>query len=147
MLLFSFPLGALGCSWKVSIQAVRTPSIHEAKCVYTIQVLLWIPVLSWSVSQGHLVPSDEITVHYGCEPAGEYLDKVIQMHMDFILSTIKAPLKSSPVASMANVIVEEKTQVWGWAFLGITSSIISSAKALLIIVDLCCLPMFQLGVP
>ncbi|XP_048878038.1 isoleucine--tRNA ligase, cytoplasmic [Brienomyrus brachyistius] len=63
--------------------------------------------------KGHLVPSDEITVHYSCEPAGEYLDKVIQMHADFILSTIKAPLKSSPVTSTANVIVEEKTQLKG----------------------------------
>lgn len=62
-------------------------------------------------SQGHLVPSDEITVYYSSEPAGEYLDKVIQTHTDFILATTKAPLKPYPVPKNASVIVQEKTQV------------------------------------
>ena len=63
--------------------------------------------------QGHLVPSDEITVYYSCEPAGDYLDHVIQAHTDFILATTKAPLKTYPVPKDSGVIVQEKTQV-GW---------------------------------
>lgn len=63
------------------------------------------------LSQGHLVPSDEITVYYSSQPAGEYLDQVIQAHTDFILATTKAPLKPYPVAQNASVIVQEKTQV------------------------------------
>ncbi|KAL0181281.1 hypothetical protein M9458_023687, partial [Cirrhinus mrigala] len=59
---------------------------------------------------GHLVPSDEITVYYSSQPAGEYLDKVIQAHTDFIFATTKAPLKPYPVAKNASVIVQEKTQ-------------------------------------
>ncbi|XP_062400716.1 isoleucine--tRNA ligase, cytoplasmic [Sardina pilchardus] len=63
--------------------------------------------------KGHLVPSDEITVYYSCQPAGEYLDKVIQAHTDFILATTKAPLKAYPVPSTASVIIQEKTQLKG----------------------------------
>ncbi|XP_073681648.1 isoleucine--tRNA ligase, cytoplasmic-like [Garra rufa] len=63
--------------------------------------------------KGHLVPSDEITVYYSSQPAGEYLDKVIQAHTDFIFATTKAPLKPYPVAKNASVIVEEKTQLKG----------------------------------
>ncbi|KAJ8259862.1 hypothetical protein GJAV_G00174320 [Gymnothorax javanicus] len=63
--------------------------------------------------KGHLVPSDEITVYYSSRPAGEYLDKVIQAHTDFILSTIKAPLTASPVPENTTVIVQEKTQLKG----------------------------------
>lgn len=62
--------------------------------------------------QGHLVPSDEITVYYRCQPEGEYLDSVIQAHTDFILATTKAPLLPFPVPKTASVIIEEKTQVW-----------------------------------
>lgn len=63
--------------------------------------------------KGHLVPSDEIAVHYRCLPAGEYLDCVIQAHTEFILATTKAPLLPYPVPSSANLIVEEKTQLKG----------------------------------
>ncbi|XP_050978525.1 isoleucine--tRNA ligase, cytoplasmic [Labeo rohita] len=63
--------------------------------------------------KGHLVPSDEITVYYSSQPAGEYLDKVIQAHTDFIFATTKAPLKPYPVAKNASVIVQEKTQLKG----------------------------------
>ncbi|KAM4613485.1 isoleucine--tRNA ligase, cytoplasmic [Polymixia lowei] len=63
--------------------------------------------------KGHLVPSDEITVYYRCQPAGEYLDSVIQAHNDFILATTKAPLLPYPVPKTASVIVEEKTQLKG----------------------------------
>uniref|UniRef100_A0A8C7GK16 Isoleucine--tRNA ligase, cytoplasmic n=1 Tax=Oncorhynchus kisutch TaxID=8019 RepID=A0A8C7GK16_ONCKI len=66
-----------------------------------------------SDSQGHLVPSDEITVYYSCEPAGDYLDHVIQAHTDFILATTKAPLKTYPVPKDSSVIVQEKTQLKG----------------------------------
>ncbi|XP_072522622.1 isoleucine--tRNA ligase, cytoplasmic [Salminus brasiliensis] len=63
--------------------------------------------------KGHLVPSDEITVYYSSEPAGDYLDKVIQVHTDFILATTKAPLKPYPVPKNASVIVQERTQLKG----------------------------------
>ncbi|XP_035244059.1 isoleucine--tRNA ligase, cytoplasmic [Anguilla anguilla] len=63
--------------------------------------------------KGHLVPSDEITVYYSSQPAGDYLDKVIQAHTDFILATIKAPLTPYPVPKNAGVIVQEKTQLKG----------------------------------
>uniref|UniRef100_A0A8C7MC02 isoleucine--tRNA ligase n=1 Tax=Oncorhynchus kisutch TaxID=8019 RepID=A0A8C7MC02_ONCKI len=63
--------------------------------------------------KGHLVPSDEITVYYSCEPAGDYLDHVIQAHTDFILATTKAPLKTYPVPKDSSVIVQEKTQLKG----------------------------------
>uniref|UniRef100_A0A671U4L8 Isoleucine--tRNA ligase, cytoplasmic n=1 Tax=Sparus aurata TaxID=8175 RepID=A0A671U4L8_SPAAU len=63
--------------------------------------------------KGHLVPSDEITVHYRCQPEGEYLDSVIQAHTDFILATTKAPLLPFPVPKTASVIIEEKTQLKG----------------------------------
>ncbi|KAK2874542.1 hypothetical protein Q8A67_021695 [Cirrhinus molitorella] len=63
--------------------------------------------------KGHLVPSDEITVYYSSQPAGEYLDKVIQAHTDFIFATTKAPLKPYPVGNNASVIVQEKTQLKG----------------------------------
>lgn len=61
--------------------------------------------------QGHLVPSDEITVYYRCLPEGEYLGSVVQAHTDFILATTKAPLLPYPVPNTASVIIEEKTQV------------------------------------
>lgn len=63
--------------------------------------------------KGHLVPSDEITVHYRCQPEGEYLDSVIQAHTDFILATTKAPLLPFPVPKTASIIIEEKTQLKG----------------------------------
>ncbi|XP_045932219.1 isoleucine--tRNA ligase, cytoplasmic [Micropterus dolomieu] len=63
--------------------------------------------------KGHLVPSDEITVYYRCQPEGEYLDSVIQAHTEFILATTKAPLLPFPVPKTASVIIEEKTQLKG----------------------------------
>uniref|UniRef100_A0A8D0D626 Isoleucine--tRNA ligase, cytoplasmic n=1 Tax=Sander lucioperca TaxID=283035 RepID=A0A8D0D626_SANLU len=66
-----------------------------------------------SDAQGHLVPSDEITVYYRCQPEGEYLGSVIQAHTDFILATTKAPLLPFPVPKTASVIIEEKTQLKG----------------------------------
>uniref|UniRef100_A0A8C9Z511 Isoleucine--tRNA ligase, cytoplasmic n=1 Tax=Sander lucioperca TaxID=283035 RepID=A0A8C9Z511_SANLU len=63
--------------------------------------------------KGHLVPSDEITVYYRCQPEGEYLGSVIQAHTDFILATTKAPLLPFPVPKTASVIIEEKTQLKG----------------------------------
>ncbi|XP_068599073.1 isoleucine--tRNA ligase, cytoplasmic [Brachionichthys hirsutus] len=63
--------------------------------------------------KGHLVPSDEITVHYCCQPEGEYLDSVVQAHLDFIFATTKAPLLPYPVPKTASVIIEEKTQLKG----------------------------------
>ncbi|XP_059505809.1 isoleucine--tRNA ligase, cytoplasmic isoform X2 [Stegostoma tigrinum] len=61
--------------------------------------------------KAHLVPSDEITVYYSSEPKGEYLDNVIQSHIDFILGTIKASLKPYPVPVSAGVIIQEKAQL------------------------------------
>ncbi|KAJ3601900.1 hypothetical protein NHX12_029661, partial [Muraenolepis orangiensis] len=63
--------------------------------------------------KGHLVPSDEIRVYYQCQPAGDYLESVIQAHTEFILATTKAPLMPYPVPKTASVIVEEKTQLKG----------------------------------
>uniref|UniRef100_A0A8D3AS32 Isoleucine--tRNA ligase, cytoplasmic n=1 Tax=Scophthalmus maximus TaxID=52904 RepID=A0A8D3AS32_SCOMX len=63
--------------------------------------------------KGHLVPSDEITVYYRCQPEGEYLDSVIKAHTDFILATTKAPLLPFPVPNTASVIIAEKTQLKG----------------------------------
>ncbi|KAF3856127.1 hypothetical protein F7725_016850 [Dissostichus mawsoni] len=63
--------------------------------------------------KGHLVPSDEITVYYRCQPEGQYLGSVIQAHTDFILATTKAPMMPFPVPKNATVIIEEKTQLKG----------------------------------
>ncbi|XP_077582378.1 isoleucine--tRNA ligase, cytoplasmic [Stigmatopora nigra] len=63
--------------------------------------------------KGHLVPSDEITVHYHCQPDGEYLGSVIQAHTEFILATTKAPLLPYPVPKGATVIIQETTQLKG----------------------------------
>uniref|UniRef100_A0A8C8E423 Isoleucine--tRNA ligase, cytoplasmic n=1 Tax=Oryzias sinensis TaxID=183150 RepID=A0A8C8E423_9TELE len=63
--------------------------------------------------KGHLVPSDEITVHYHCQPEGEYLASVIQAHTDFILGTTKAPLLPYPVPKSASIIIAETTQLKG----------------------------------
>ncbi|XP_051931486.1 isoleucine--tRNA ligase, cytoplasmic [Hippocampus zosterae] len=63
--------------------------------------------------KGHLVPSDEITVYYRCQPDGEYLGSVIQAHTDFILATTKAPLLPYPVPKGAGVIIQEMTQLKG----------------------------------
>ncbi|KAL6112197.1 iars1 [Pungitius sinensis] len=63
--------------------------------------------------KGHLVPSDEITVYYRCQPEGQYLGSVIQAHTDFILATTKAPLLPFPIPKPSNVIIEEKTQLKG----------------------------------
>uniref|UniRef100_A0A673A4R1 Isoleucine--tRNA ligase, cytoplasmic n=1 Tax=Sphaeramia orbicularis TaxID=375764 RepID=A0A673A4R1_9TELE len=63
--------------------------------------------------KAHLVPSDEITVYYRCQPEGEYLDSVIKAHNDFILATTKAPLLPFPVPKATSVIIEEKTQLKG----------------------------------
>ncbi|XP_069002525.1 isoleucine--tRNA ligase, cytoplasmic [Embiotoca jacksoni] len=63
--------------------------------------------------KGHLVPSDEITVYYRCQPQGEYLGSVIQAHNDFILATTKAPLLPFPVPKTASIIIEETTQLKG----------------------------------
>lgn len=65
-----------------------------------------------SVSQAHLVPTDEIKVYYRCQPEGDYLNSVVQAHTDFIMSTIKAPLLPFPVPKTASVIISENTQVW-----------------------------------
>lgn len=86
---------------------IVTPLLITGDCTPAYEAVMY-PNLS---SQGHLVPSDEITVYYSSQPAGEYLDQVIQAHTDFILATTKAPLKPYPVAQNASVIVQEKTQV------------------------------------
>ncbi|MEE6526823.1 hypothetical protein FKM82_027701, partial [Ascaphus truei] len=63
--------------------------------------------------QGNLVPTDEIAVYYRSEPAGDYLHAVIQRHTDFILATIKSPLKPYPVPPTTSVVIQEKTQLKG----------------------------------
>ncbi|KAM6981115.1 isoleucine--tRNA ligase, cytoplasmic [Aplochiton taeniatus] len=63
--------------------------------------------------KGHLVPADEITVYYRCQPEGAYLQQVVQAHTEFILATTKAPLLPYPVPSTASTIVRETTQLKG----------------------------------
>ncbi|XP_028681086.2 isoleucine--tRNA ligase, cytoplasmic [Erpetoichthys calabaricus] len=63
--------------------------------------------------KAHLVPSDEISVYYTCEPKAYYLEHVIQAHNSFILATIKAPLIYGSASSNASVIIDEKTQLKG----------------------------------
>lgn len=65
-----------------------------------------------SVSQAHLVPTDEIKVYYRCQPEGDYLNSVVQAHADFIMGTIKTVLLPFPVPKTASVIISENTQVW-----------------------------------
>uniref|UniRef100_A0A672KWF1 Uncharacterized protein n=1 Tax=Sinocyclocheilus grahami TaxID=75366 RepID=A0A672KWF1_SINGR len=99
-----------------------TPSQYEAHSDAQVLVLLDVTTDQSTVDEGvarevinriqklhkkgHLVPSDEITVYYSSQPAGEYLDLVI-------CATTKAPLKPYPVAQNASVIVQEKTQLKG----------------------------------
>lgn len=64
-----------------------------------------------SVPQAHLVPTDEISVYYRCQPEGDYLNSVVQAHTDFIMGTTKAPLLPFPVPKSVSVIIAEKTQV------------------------------------
>ncbi|KAM8930507.1 isoleucine--tRNA ligase, cytoplasmic [Pelodytes ibericus] len=63
--------------------------------------------------KGNLVPTDEITVYYQSQPEGEYLQSVIERHTDFILATVKSPLKLYPVPPSASIIIKEKTQLKG----------------------------------
>ncbi|XP_043933338.1 isoleucine--tRNA ligase, cytoplasmic isoform X1 [Protopterus annectens] len=63
--------------------------------------------------KGNLVPTDEITVFYKCKPVGDYLDTVVKGHTEFILATIKAPIKPYPVPASLDVIIQEKTQLKG----------------------------------
>ncbi|NWW71659.1 SYIC protein, partial [Climacteris rufus] len=61
----------------------------------------------------NLVPTDEITVYYRCQPQGEYLDTVIRDHAEFIFATIKADLKPYPVPTSKEVLIQETTQLKG----------------------------------
>ncbi|NXK96077.1 SYIC protein, partial [Formicarius rufipectus] len=61
----------------------------------------------------NLVPTDEISVYYRCQPEGQYLDTVIRAHAQFILATIKADLKPYPVPTSREVLIQETTQLKG----------------------------------
>ncbi|XP_044517790.1 isoleucine--tRNA ligase, cytoplasmic isoform X4 [Gracilinanus agilis] len=61
----------------------------------------------------NLVPTDDITVYYRAPCQGDYLDTVIQSHTEFILATIKAPLKPYPVSPSDKVLIQEVTQLKG----------------------------------
>ncbi|XP_053324979.1 isoleucine--tRNA ligase, cytoplasmic [Spea bombifrons] len=63
--------------------------------------------------KGNLVPTDEITIYYRTQPEGDYLHSVIERHTDFILATVKSPLKPYPVPPSSSVIIQEKTQLKG----------------------------------
>ncbi|KAM4722099.1 isoleucine--tRNA ligase, cytoplasmic [Rhinophrynus dorsalis] len=69
--------------------------------------------------KGNLVPTDEITIYYQCQPVGDYLQSVIERHTDFILATVKSALKPYPVPASSKIIIQEKTQLKG-SELGIT---------------------------
>lgn len=61
--------------------------------------------------QCNLIPTDEITVYYTARSEGKYLNTIIESHREFILATIKAPLKAYPVPTSDKVLIQEKTQV------------------------------------
>lgn len=61
--------------------------------------------------QCNLVPTDEVTVYYTAKSEGEYLNTVIESHTEFILATIKAPLKPYPVPTSDKILIQEKMQV------------------------------------
>ncbi|KAM4651186.1 isoleucine--tRNA ligase, cytoplasmic [Discoglossus pictus] len=61
--------------------------------------------------KGNLVPTDEITIYYRTHPEGDYLQSVIERHTDFILATVKSPLKIYPVPPSSSIIIQEKTQL------------------------------------
>lgn len=63
--------------------------------------------------KGNLVPTDEITIYYQSQPVGDYLQSVIEKHTEFILATVKSPLKPYPVPTSSTVIIKEKTQLKG----------------------------------
>ncbi|OCT83213.1 isoleucyl-tRNA synthetase 1 S homeolog isoform X1 [Xenopus laevis] len=63
--------------------------------------------------KGNLVPTDEITIYYQSLPEGNYLQSVIERHTDFILATVKSPLKPYPVPPSSSVVIKEKTQLKG----------------------------------
>nr|KAF6484903.1 hypothetical protein HJG63_006536 [Rousettus aegyptiacus] len=61
----------------------------------------------------NLIPTDEITVYYTARSEGKYLNTIIESHREFILATIKAPLKAYPVPTSDKVLIQEKTQLKG----------------------------------
>uniref|UniRef100_A0A8C5PK40 Isoleucine--tRNA ligase, cytoplasmic n=1 Tax=Leptobrachium leishanense TaxID=445787 RepID=A0A8C5PK40_9ANUR len=63
--------------------------------------------------KGNLVPTDEITIYYQSQLEGDYLQSVIERHTEFILATVKSPIKLYPVPTSASVIIKEKTQLRG----------------------------------
>ncbi|CAH2312369.1 isoleucine--tRNA ligase, cytoplasmic isoform X1 [Pelobates cultripes] len=63
--------------------------------------------------KGNLVPTDDITIYYQSQPKGDYLQSVIERHTDFILATVKSPLKPYPVPASSVVIIKETTQLKG----------------------------------
>lgn len=75
----------------------------------------------------NLVPTDDITVYYRCPSKGDYLDTIIQIHTDFILATIKAPLKPYPVPPSDKVLIQELTQVSAGSSCARTSGVAASA--------------------
>ncbi|XP_027755327.1 isoleucine--tRNA ligase, cytoplasmic isoform X2 [Empidonax traillii] len=61
----------------------------------------------------NLVPTDEISVYWRSQPEGEYLDRVIKEHAEFIFATIKAELKPYPVPTSKEILIQETTQLKG----------------------------------
>ncbi|XP_066224460.1 isoleucine--tRNA ligase, cytoplasmic [Saccopteryx leptura] len=61
----------------------------------------------------NLVPTDEITVYYTAKSEGNYLNTIIESHMEFIFATIKAPLKPYPVPTSDTILIQEKMQLKG----------------------------------
>ncbi|XP_053518770.1 isoleucine--tRNA ligase, cytoplasmic isoform X4 [Artibeus jamaicensis] len=61
----------------------------------------------------NLVTTDEITVYYTAQSEGNYLNAIIESHMEFIFATIKAPLKPYPVPTSDQILIQEKIQLKG----------------------------------
>ena len=60
--------------------------------------------------KAQLVPSDEVVVYYSVETNGE-LERVIIQFNDFIINTLKAPLKPMPLPNGWTKIIEDKQNI------------------------------------
>lgn len=62
--------------------------------------------------KGQLVPSDPVTVFYGV-PAGGVLEKVVQEFNNLIVSTLKAPIATLPIAKGLKTVISETQELKG----------------------------------
>jgi len=58
-----------------------------------------------------LVPTDQVTVHYGITPANSELERITNSYLSFIENTIKMPVKPKSEMGTGNIIMDENQQV------------------------------------